>query len=318
MQESFVLDLILVIIPILAVVLIGFVSVRFNYVNQAVVDALSRFVFTVAFPALLFRNLASADVTGNLDYIWRVLTGYYLGAVVVLVLGIVIAKFAFKMGQAEQNIFSVGSSHSNMIMLGVPATLIIFNAKWTLPLLLITGLHGIVMAILLTLVLRIRAGKAAELPSALWQAIVSQAKNPIFIALAAGVIYSVVGAPKLPGEINTILRILGNAVLPATLFALGGMMVRYSFGGHIPQAAAVSGLKLAAHPLIVWAIAGPLMGLNNWAWVAALLAAMPAGFNMHNMASRSKNGESMAATTIAMSTVLSVVAVLILLYLKQA
>ena len=114
------------------------------------------------------------------------------------------------------------------------------------------------------------------------------------------------GAPRLPDIVNSILRILSSALYPCSLFALGGMLVRYKFSDQLQEAGAVSALKLAVHPLIVWVLAGPLLGLrNDWVWVAVMLALMPVGFNMHNLASRSKNATGMADTAIAMSTVLS-------------
>ena len=308
------LDAILIVVPVVAIVLIGFVSVRFEFIGQAVSDGLSKFVFAVALPALLFRNLALSDIVGNLDFIWRVLTGYYVGALAVLLLGIVVAKYAFRMGQAEQNILAVGASHSNTVLLGVPAVLIVMANQFVMPLLLIVGLHGLMMAILLTIIARVRARKAGDIPKAIGQNFLAQAKNPIFIALVAGILYSVFGLPAFYSEINTVLRYLGNAAVPLALFSLGGMMVRYKFSGHAPEAAAVSALKLVAHPFIVWVLAGPLLGLNNWALVAALVAAMPAGFGMHNMASRSERGGATASSTIVISTVLSAVAVVVVLY----
>ena len=306
------------VLPVVVIVGLGYAAVRFDFVSQAANEGITKFVFVVALPALMFRNLAISNIEGNLQFIWKILLAYYLGALAILVIGIVVAQFAFRMGKAEQNIFAVGASHSNLILLGVPSVLILMGSKSVTPLLLVVGLHGMLMAVILTLVSHVRAGKAGNAPKAIWQAVVTQAKNPIFIALALGIIYSlfIQGQYKLPGSLNSILRILGNAVLPASLFGLGGMMVRYKIGGQIPQAAAISALKLVAFPFVVWLLANQVLGLNNWAWVAALLAAMPVGFNMHNMASRSQQGAALASTTTALSTILSVIAVIALLYIR--
>ena len=307
------------ILPVVVIVGLGYAAVRFDFVSQAANEGITRFVFAVALPALIFRTLAISNVEGNLQFIWKILAGYYGGALAVMLLGIVVAKFVFNKGRAEQHILAVGASHSNLILLGVPAVLVLLGDRYAMPLLLVVGLHGMVMAILLTLVSRVRGGKAGELPLAIWQTIVNQAKNPIFIALVAGVLYSVFDPARLSGTwANTVLTILGNAVLPASLFGLGGMMVRYRFAGQMPEAAAVSALKLVAHPLIVFLIANQALGLNNWAWVAAMLAAMPVGFNMHNMASRSQQGATLASTATALSTALAVVTVIAFLYYRSS
>ncbi len=306
------------ILPVVVIVGLGYAAVRFDFVSQAANEGITRFVFAIALPALIFRNIAISDVAGNAQFIWKLLLGYYGGALAVMLLGIAVAKFAFNKGRAEQHILAVGASHANVILLGVPAVLLLMGNRWALPLLLIVGLHGLIMAILLTAVSRIRAGQAGELPGAIWQTLLNQAKNPIFIALVAGVLYSVFDLPRLPNTANDVLRILGNAVLPASLFGLGGMMVRYRFAGQMPEAFAVSALKLAAHPLIVWFLAGPMvLGLNNWAWVAAMLAAMPVGFNMHNMASRSQQGSALASSSTALSTLVAVVTVIAFLHFRS-
>ncbi len=303
------------VLPVIIIVGLGYGSVRSGFVSQAANEGITRFVFAVALPALMFRNLAISNIAGNTQFIWKLLLGYYGGALAVMLLGIFIAKFGFGKGRAEQHILAVGASHSNVILLGVPAVLLLMGTGFVTPLLVIVGLHGLIMAILLTMVSRVRAGQAGELPGAIWQTFLNQAKNPIFIALVAGVLYSVFDAPKLPDVVNSVLRILGNAVLPASLFGLGGMMVRYNFAGQMPEAFAVSALKLAAMPVIVWALTGPMvLGLNKWAWVAAMLAAMPVGFNMHNMASRSQGGTSLASTATVLSTLLAVGTVMAFLY----
>ncbi|MBE9552313.1 MAG: AEC family transporter [Proteobacteria bacterium] len=313
--------IILSILPLAVIVGLGYLATRFDYISSAAIDGISRYVFAIALPALIFRNLANGSLLNNMGPAGLILLSYFVGALAVLMLGLAVGKYLFKSGQAEQSIIAVGASHSNTVLLGVPAVLMLLGARNVGPLVLIVGLHGMLMAVLLTVVIRVRGGKAGEIPSAAWQAALSQAKNPIFIALALGVAYDLIGdaagAPRLPDIVNSILRILSSALYPCSLFALGGMLVRYKFGGQIQEAGAVSALKLVAHPLIVWVLAKPLLGLSDsWTWVAVMLALMPVGFNMHNLASRSKNAAGLADTAIVLSTVLSLVAVIVMLSVK--
>lgn len=312
------MDIVWSMLPVVVVVALGYVAVKYELISQAANEGLTRFVFVIALPAMIFRNMATANLASNADFIWRVLAAYYVAALAIMVIGIVVGAFLFRMGKAEQSIFAVGASHSNLILLGVPAVLILLDGSRTQPLFMIVGLHGLLMAVILTTVSRVRARKWGEIPKAMWQSFLVQARNPIFVALALGVIYGLLIREQyeLPAPANDILKILSNVVIPASLFGLGGMMIRYKFGGQGAEAIAVSALKLAAFPFFVWLFASQL-GLNNWAWVAAMLATMPVGFNMANMASRSQNGAAMANTTTVMSTVLAIVAVFVLLYLRS-
>lgn len=304
------------VLPVVAVAAIGYIAVRFGLVSQAANDGISRFVFAIVFPAFIFRNLMYSNVAGNIQFIWKILASYYLGAAAVLVLGMVIAGMMFRAGKAEQHIIGVGASHSNVVLLGVPAILMLLGPRATIPMIFIVGLHTLFMAIILTAVGRAQAGRVGELPQAVWHTLVGQAKNPIFIALVAGVLYSMLDLPRFPGEAVSVLNILSDALKPAALFALGGMLVRYNFSGQAAEAMAVSALKLVAFPVIVLLLAKSVFGLNTWAWYATFLAAMPSGFNVHNMASRSQAGASMASTAIVLSTLASIISVMVLLDYK--
>lgn len=301
------------VLPVVAVAAIGYLAVRFGLVSQAANDGISRFVFAIVLPTFIFRNLMYSNIAGNIQFIWKVLASYYLGAALVLVLGIAVAYMVLKAGKSEQQVIGVGASHANVVLLGVPALLLITDGKAAIPLILIVGLHTLLMAIILTTVSRVQAGRVGEVPQAIWHSLIGQAKNPIFIALVAGALYSVLDLPRFPNEALKILNILSDAVIPASLFALGGMMVRYNFSGEAPEAMTAAALKLVAHPLIVLFLAKSVFGLNTWAIYAALLAAMPAGFNMHNMASRSQGGAAMASTAIVLSTLASIVTIVVFL-----
>ena len=80
------------ILPVVIIVGLGYAAVRFDFVSQAANEGITRFVFAVALPALMFRNLAITDIAGNLQFIWKILLGYYGGALAVMLLGIFIAK----------------------------------------------------------------------------------------------------------------------------------------------------------------------------------------------------------------------------------
>lgn len=302
------------VLPIVAVAAIGYLSVRFGLVSQAANDGISRFVFAIVLPAFIFRTLMDLNVSANFGFIWKVLASYYLGAAALLVLGIVIGGMVLKAGKSEQHIVGVGASHSNVVLLGVPAVLVLLPGA-VAPMIFIVGLHTLFMAVILTAIGRAQSGRLGELPQAIWQTLISQWKNPIFIALVLGVLYSLLKPATFPITAIKVLNILSakDVLVPTALFALGGMMVRYNFSGQAGEAVTAAALKLVAHPIIVYFIASQLFSLNRWAIYAAFLAAMPTGFNMHNMASRSQSGGAMASTAIVLSTLASIVTVIVFL-----
>lgn len=304
--------------PVIAIVLIGFLSIRFKLLSADVADSLAAFVFNIALPLFIFRSVVRWGIPKDLTNYWELLASYYAGALIILLIAMLISRYAFEGTQAEQSMFGVGASHSNILMLGFPVALYILGNKMTLPILILVATHGVVMAVMLGVVLRIRMGKGGEVFTAIGQTLLDHLKNPVLIALIAGILYVVLGGPKMPKEVDSVLRLLGRAAVPCALFAMGGMLVRYKIHGNLAPAVAVSAIKLAAFPAIVYALAKPVFGLPmSWVWVAVVLAAMPTSFNMHKLMKRSQRGSEASSTSIMLSSILSAVGVIVLVYLMQ-
>lgn len=304
------------IIPVIAIVLAGFLSVRFKLLSAEVSDSLASFVFNIALPAYIFRAIVRYGIPKDLTNTWELLASYYAGALIILLISMLVSRYAFDGTQAEQSMFGVGASHSNIVLMGFPVALFVLKAKVTLPIVLLVGTHGVVMAVMLGVVLRIRMGKGGEVLTAIGQTLLDHIKSPILIALILGVLYVKFGKVVMPKELNIVLRMLGNAAAPCALFAMGGMLVRYKIHGNMAPAAAVTALKLAAFPVVVWMLAKHVFPIpTSWAWTAVMLAAMPTSFNMHKLMKRSQRGAEASSSSIALSTILSAVAVAVVIYM---
>jgi len=308
------MDAFLGIVPVFAIVAIGYLCVRFKLLSIDVADSLAAFVFNVALPAYLFRSIVRWGIPKDLTNYWELLGAYYLGALAILLLAMVISRYAFSGTQTEQSMFGVGASHSNILMMGFPVALYVMGAKLTLPILLIVATHGVIMAVMLGIVLRVRMGKGGEVFTAIGQTLLDHIKNPILIALIAGLVYAALGGPKIVKEVDTILRLLGRAAVPCALFAMGGMLVRYRIQGSLATPLAICTIKLAAFPAIVWLLAKYLFAVpSSWTMAVMILAAMPTSFNMHKLMKRSESGSAAAGSAIVLSTILSAVAVTVIL-----
>jgi predicted permease len=313
-----IMNSIIYVAPVIAIVLIGYLSIRFKLLSGDVADGLAGFVFNIALPAYIFRTIVRWGIPKDLTNTWELFASYYAGALIILLIAMLISRYAFEGTQAEQSMFGVGASHSNIVLLGLPVALYVLGSKLTLPILLIVATHGVVMALLLGVVLRIRMGKSGEIFTAIGQTLLDHLKNPVLIALIAGVLYAAFDAPKMPKEVDTVLSLLGRATVPCALFAMGGMLVRYKIHGNLAPAVAVCAIKLAAFPAIVYALAKPLFGLPmSWVWVVVVLAAMPTSFNMHKLMKRSQRGSEASSTAIALSTILSAVGIVVLVYIMR-
>jgi predicted permease len=107
--------------------------------------------------------------------------------------------------------------------------------------------------------------------------------------------------------VKTIIDMLGSSASPCALFAMGMALKRYGLGDHVKLAGAITALKLLLHPALVYLLATRVFPVPPvWAGVAVLFAAAPSGINAYLFAERYRTGIAIAAGSITLGTVLSV------------
>ena len=300
------------IVPLLAVAVTGFSTVRFNYVAQSVTEGLSRFVIAVAIPIFVFRYSFENGRTleQHLSFAWPMLTIYFGGALGAMVCGLLVAR---NMGGSSPNLVAAGASHSNVMHLGLPAVVLLLAEGYRVPLVIILGLHGLMMAVIANTVNDIRHNNAGQIPQSIGRVLSKQIRNPILIALILGLVLKEVGF-SMPGEVGQVVYLISDATAPCALFALGGLLARYNFGGNMQTAVVTSALKLAAHPLIVWALGTYVLTVRStWMWLAILLAAMPTALGLGNQNSDEGNA---GGAIVLLSTILSIASIAAVMYYR--
>src|SRR5438093_11712514 len=104
--------------PLFLLVLLGYALARWAGWPKPVADALTRFVFSVAIPALLFRLMSDFSRLPPVDA--RLLIAYFGGCFIVFALGRWIAQRAFRMDGVSQSVFALGGIFANNVLLGIP------------------------------------------------------------------------------------------------------------------------------------------------------------------------------------------------------
>ncbi|MBK8905813.1 MAG: AEC family transporter [Anaerolineaceae bacterium] len=79
-----------VIAPVFLLVVAGYLATRGGVLKARDVAGLSRFVFNIALPVLLFQSLATVSLPERLD--WHFLLAYYLVVLVIYGLGMVLSR----------------------------------------------------------------------------------------------------------------------------------------------------------------------------------------------------------------------------------
>jgi len=305
-----------VVLPIFGVMALGALAVKLRVLNQGGVHGLVIFVFNFAIPLLLFRTLAVTELPEDIR--WSFLLSFYVGSFAVFAAGMAAGKSLFRRVLADQAIFGMGAGFSNTVLMGIPILFTVFGPEATLPTLLIIAFHGpLLMSLTVVLILLGRGGgvSVGRMARTIGLDLV---RNPIIVGLLLGVAVNL-GGVELPGPVDTMADMMGATAVPCALFALGASLAGYPLMGDVPTALTLTFLKVLVHPILVWILAVPVLGLEGiWVPVAVVMAAMPSGINVYLFAARYDAAPAVAARTVLISTLASLVTLPVVLYLFGA
>lgn len=294
-----------VVLPVFGTVALGYGLTRSGLFNQAVGAALVRFMFYLAIPAMLVRDLAAADLPATVP--WAFLAAFYLPSVLVFAAGMGLSRLLCGWSPREAGMAGMTAGYSNLFLLGLPLCLSAFGAAGAVPLYILLATQSIVLFPMTTFALESgRAGQAG------FAGLASLFRHPVLLALACGIGLNL-GGVQVPALLDRLLAILGATAPGCALVALGVTLAATPGAGAWRNVWLLVGLKNLAHPVLVWS-ACRLLGIDaTWSAVAVMLAAMPSGVNALVFARQYNVREDEVARTIVLSTIVScVVAGLIL------
>ncbi len=295
-----------VILPVIAIIALGFVLAYRQVLSAEQNAALNKFVFLIAAPALLFRNVAITEFPDTTP--WGLWLSYYLVMFACMALSIALARLLLPQNSgAACVIVGFGSSFSNTVMLGIPIILTAFGKAAALPLFLVLAFHGLLIFSTGILLMELTSTSASSFRgalSALPQALSNQA---VLVALLAGVIWNVSGL-HLPGMADRFLDILGQAAIPVALVAIGGTLANVPVRGSVGVAAYMAAFKLVVQPGVTYLVASYVFALPPlWVATITLLAAMPTGVLTSILAEQYRAAPGAASSSIMVSSLAGMV-----------
>lgn len=292
-----------VILPIFAILLTGYVAARFRVFDEAASQVLSRFVFYVAGPSLVFISLSRTDVGEffNVAFLGA------LGGGMALVMGfsMLIAVRFFPGSPTAIGFHGLSAMYSSTAYIGIPLLLAAYGEAALVPAIIgavITGAVFLPIGIVIAEFDR-GHGDARGLGRSLFSAIT----NPWLTSTAAGLGVSAVGL-TVPGALTTFFEMLGGAFGPCALFAaglfIGSRRIREGTG----EVGWLVFVKLILHPLITWWLAYEVFEMDGiWAAAAVIHAALPSGVPVFVVAQRYATYVERSSAVIVVSTTVSVV-----------
>ncbi|HEX7872998.1 MAG TPA: AEC family transporter [Sphingobium sp.] len=304
-----VLAILLIVLPIFALILAGWLSGRTGVLGAPAAREINRFVVWLALPALLFDIIAHV----RWSEIWRpgFVAATAAGMALIFALTVLI-RGCEPHHVADGAVDGLNAAYPNNGFMGFPIGLAVLGRE-SLPLITVSVLLTICLLFAIAIVIieaslhRGKGGRAilAQVGGAL-------VRNPLLVAPVLGAVTALSGV-VIPQPVEAFLKLLGGATSPCALVSIGLFLAHQrGVGGRIDgrAVALLVGLKLVVQPAVTGVVAGPLLGLPHPVVVAAvLLAALPTGTGPYMVAEYYGREGATTSRVILISTILSIVTI---------
>ncbi len=287
------------------IVLVGWMIGRTRILGEHSLFVLSRLVFFVLAPSLLFTVLADADVATLFSSVLGVTA---TAAVVSMLIFGLIARLVWKRGLGETVVGAASSGYVNANNIGIPvAFYVLGDAALSAPVILFQLI--ILAPIILAALDSATAGSVS-----VGRVLLRVVRNPIILASALGAMLAITGI-ELPEPVMEPFRIIGAAAIPTVLLAFGislhGQRILEA-GSQRRDVILASAIKLAVMPVVAWLVGSALFSLEgSQLFAVVLLAGLPTAQNVFVYAQRYQRGVTLARDTVLITTVGSVPVLLI-------
>ena len=292
-----------IVAPVFIVVGAGYAAVKGKIFTDEHVDQLMRFAIQFAIPCLLFRATSTIDLAVAFD--WRLLLSYYAAAIGSFALAYLIVRKLFKRRPGEAVGIAFGALFSNLVLLGLPISERAWGVEGMAPSFALVSLNAPICYLVgITTMELLRADGRSALDTS--RVVVNAIfRNSLMIGIALGFLANFSGL-TLPLPLIGAIDLLARASLPVALFALGGLLTRYRLSRSLGEAGVISLLSLIVQPALTWLLAWQLQLPDATTRSIVLMSAAAPGLNAYLFAAMYNRGQDSAASSVLLSTLLSV------------
>ena len=248
--------------PIFLIMVLGWILRKRGIIAESFIKQITKFVFNVTLPVLIFLKLATVDFRQVFDV--NIIILIYLGIFIIFSISWLIARQFIPKGHGR-GVFIQGSFRPNNVIIGLALIMNIFGdegiARTVVILTFLVPLDNVLSVVALTIF-----DETGHRGKALLKSLRSIITNPVIIAGIVAIIYSILKLP-LPIIIATPGKYLADITLPLALIGVGASL-RVAFlkkTSLITMGAAL--LKLIIAPVIgtglgyLWGYVGMDLGI---------------------------------------------------------
>ena len=319
-------------VPVFLVMVLGGVIRKLGIIDEHFANVANRYVFKVALPVLLFRDLSRSDFKSQFEPEFVL----YCSIVTILMFSLVwIFTELFMKDDTQKGAFIQGSCRSSAAILGMAFVQNMYSDTGMAPLMIVAAvpLFNIFAVVVLTfkahpkevLTEEVALSQRVETTSNneevitenititkkvnhkkdnIKKACINIAKNPIIIGIVLGFISSMLNM-KYPVIVNKTIESIAQTATPIALICIGAGFEGRKAVRKIKPTLAATFIKLIGLAAVFIPI-GVMLGFRNQELVAALIMlASPTTVTSYVMAKSMDNDEVLSSSIVVLTTVLS-------------
>ncbi|MDO6458716.1 AEC family transporter [Celeribacter halophilus] len=301
--------LIEVILPVFLVIGYGYIARRQGWVSDELVDNVMKFAQNFAVPLLLFSGIAKMDLAQNFHP--PILISFYAGALSGGLFCFLGARYLFGRDLTDAVAIGFIGLFSNSLLLGIPITERAYGEAALAGNFAIISIHSPLLYGIGIAAMEIARTRGLGLSGfgLMRQIARSVLRNPLILGISAGWIVNLTQI-TLPVPVWDAVSLMSRAAIPAALFGLGGVLLRYKPEGDMRIIAWAVFASLVLHPAIAYGLAHFGFGLDIGSLRSATLtAAMAPGVNAYLFANMYGVAKRVAASSVLLGTGLSILSI---------
>ncbi|MFC1572127.1 AEC family transporter [Candidatus Eisenbacteria bacterium] len=294
------MSLLNIVLPVFLVIGLAYGLRRSGFLQISWTAGLSRLVFYVAAPALLFQS------TAQHSFDWGVsIPTLLVVAGIAVVVGLGVYGVARNLPPERRGVLAQGASRSNTVFVGLPLVLNAFGetalARASVVIAFMVVVDNLLSVCLLTLPHEQHSGRK---PGLGWHTTLQILRNPLILGCGGGILYSSLGL-ELPVSLDRALALIGRTAAPLGLVCVGAGLQLRSLRPELPGVAVTAAVRLVFHPLLTY-IGLRLIGVEGLdLGVPVLLMACPTAIVSYIMAREMGGDAQFGAAIVIGTTVLS-------------
>ena len=302
-------------IPVFFVIVTGYLLKQIKMLDDHFCTVANRFNYNVTLPALLFYDIATAPIRECFDLTYIL---YCAGVTTVSFFSIWILARLLQKDRSLTGAFVQASFRGSAAVLGVAFIQNMYGNAGMAPLMIIgcVPLYNIYSVIVLTFESRTAREGGQNRSAVIRQACLNIIRNPIILAILAGMVFSLSGI-TLPAIALKTVKSVANLATPLALIIIGATFEGTSALTKIKPTIAASLIKLVIQPALFLPL-GIALGFRNELLIAALIMlAAPTTASCYIMAKNMDNDEVLTTSVVVLTTLLSSVTLTVWIYLLK-